>query len=60
MVVGVDYVAPEMNLYADIVFVLPSVRHSKALVLGSHLSAVLANKLSFCVPYHLILIVASI
>jgi len=60
MVVGVDYVASELNLQADIGFVLPSVRHSKALLLGSHLSAILANKLSFCVPYHLILIMASI
>jgi len=56
MVVGVDYVASELNLG----FILPLVRHSKALLLGSHLSVVLANNLSFCVPYHLILIVASI
>jgi len=60
MVVGVDYVASELNLKADIGFVLPSVRHSKALVLGSNLSVALANKSSLCVPYNLILIVASI
>jgi len=60
MVVGVDYVASELNLKADIGFVLPSERHSKALLLGSHLSVALENKSSFCVPYHLILIVASI
>ena len=60
MVVSVDYVASELNLQADIGFVLPLVHHLTALLLGSHLSAALANKLSFCVPHHLILIVAAI
>jgi len=60
MVVGVDYVVFELNLYDNMGFVPPSVRHSKALLLGSHLFAVFTNELCFCVPYHLMLIVASI